>query len=282
MKSFVCGTDVTGLAYSRTEYTLLPLDDTRDNFIQAAANYFVQSWMCASLPEIVDVWLHWDYASAEERDHYLSHLEHLFSDGTLIDDPDRKNSPPNSNHTAPIGTFSETMLRWMRANFGPTPLLIDPLAPMPTNDGKIDFVEITGLKGDFASFKVTLWEVKSSDSQAWYHNSKIYRQLDDYPKRFFSLANCLSESYSGNDIAFKMFLKQMGKMARNRHPQVHYGVFITYDPTVTQVQKAVPGLHKHPDNHPTPSDNLCHHLVLLLIPDFKRLRMEVWRSLHLM
>lgn len=281
MRSFVCETSVDGLPYSRMEYALLPLADTRANFIQAAANFFVQSWMVTSLPGIVDVWLHWDDASADERDHYLAHLDHLFSDGRLIDNPSGDGSPPNSHHTAPIGTFSETMLRWMRTNYGPTPLLIDPSAPLPTDDGKIDFIEITGRVDDFASLNVTLWEVKSSDSQAWYHNSKIYRQLEDYPRRFFSRANCLSASYSGNDIAYKTFLKQMGRMARNRHPQVHYGVFIAYDPNVVQEKKAVPGLHKHPTNHPTPPDHLCHHLVLLLIPDFQRLRMEVWRSLHL-
>src|SRR5712691_2285560 len=103
MKSFFCETSVTGLPYSRTEYTLLSLDDTRDNFIQAAASFFVQSWMVTSLPEIVDVWLHWDDASADERDYYLAHLDHLFSDGRLIDDPGGDDFPPNSHHTAPIG-----------------------------------------------------------------------------------------------------------------------------------------------------------------------------------
>jgi len=281
MKTLVQPKTLTGLPYNKTEYTLLSIPGCRNGFIQAAAIFFIQSWMSAALPEMLNVWQHWDNASDADKQYYIQHLYHLFSNGTLIDDPDGHHSAPHSRHTIPIGTFSETMLRWLRLSFEPAPLLVEPIAPMPTDDGKIDLVEITGLPGNYYSMRVTLWEVKSSDSQVHNHNSKIYNQLEAYPERFFNLANCLCSSYTGDDTAFRTFLKNMGRMARNRQPQVHYGVFITYDSNVVQKVSATPNLHKHPADHPSQPGEVCHHLALLLIPNFKQLRLEVWRYLHL-
>ncbi len=127
--------------------------------------------------------------------------------------------------------------------------------------------------------KVTLWEVKASDGQAINHNTKIYEQLSDYPRRFFTIANCMSANYTGDDIAIKKFLRNMALMAKNRQSQVHYGVFVVYNASVRQKGQLIPSFHRYPD--PSPPGQGCHHLMILLIPDFKDLRLKVWRSLHL-
>ena len=121
---------------------------------------------------MLNVWKNWDSASEEDRLDYRSYLDvALFSSGKMIDDP-------QNGYTGPIATFAETMLRWLRQNFAPAQLLVEPAAPQPPGDGKIDLVEVTGFPGDYSSMKVTLWEVKGSDGQvAKSHNAKIYRQL---------------------------------------------------------------------------------------------------------
>ena len=108
--------------------------------------------------------------------------------------------------------------------------------------------------------QLTMWEVKSSDTQACGHNSKIYRQLKGYPKRFYNIANSLAERYKDTgDPELVRFLRQLSIMVMNRQPQVHYGVFVTYDADVVQEETLVPNLHKYPPNHPA-SGERCHHL----------------------
>ncbi len=275
MKHIIYGNAVADLPYNRTEYTILQLTDGADNFVNAASIFFVQSWMSSALPDMFSVWQAWDNSLEEERQYYVSFLDTaLFSKGKLIDDP-------NIGYTSPIGTFAETMLRWLRQKFAPAQLLVEPAAPQPPSTGYIDFIEVTGFPEDYSSMSVNLWEVKASDGDASTRNSEIYGQLDDYPRRFFPIANSIAASYSGNDQALKLFLRNMSKIVRNRQPQAHYGVFIAYDPEVTQAGSMVPNLHKHPPDHPLPPGKKCHHVVLLLIPNFKSKRLEVWQSLHL-
>jgi len=102
-----------------------------------------------------------------------------------------------------------------------------------------------------------------------------------YPRRFYAIANSLATRYKDtNDLELLRFLRQLGIMVMNREPQVHYGVFITYDAAVPQQRELVPNLHKYPPNHPVFGEN-CHHLVLLLVPQFRELRLDIWRCLHL-
>jgi hypothetical protein len=72
----------------------------------------------------------------------------------------------------------------------------------------------------------------------------------------------------------------MGTMVENCDPQIHYGVFVTYDSNTPQKGRFIPDLHKYPPMHPSSGEN-CHHLDLFLVPDFKQLRMDVWQCLHL-
>lgn len=276
MNRFVHSSPIAGLPYIRTEYTLLDLSVGRSDFVQASAAFFVQNWMSSALPRMLDAWKNWDRCSEEDKTDYRSYLDvALFSNGHVRDDP-------SDGYTSPMATFAETMLRWLRRNFAPTPLLMEPIAPQPPGDGKIDLVEITGFPKDYASMKVTLWEVKSSDGQAAEsHNSKIYKQLDDYPRRFFPIANCMAENYAGEDIALKRFLRDMARLVRNRCAQTQYGVLVAYDPRIAQRSPLVPALHQHPPGYHLSSRSECHTLAILLIPDFRCLRLDVWRSLHL-
>ncbi|MBV9707040.1 MAG: hypothetical protein JO125_06505, partial [Chloroflexi bacterium] len=246
MEKFTCFKPVEGLPYTRTEYTLLSLPDVREHFVQAAAEFFIQSWMSSALPEMRDLWQAWEDASQEDKLDYRLHFDHLFSRGVLIDNPMK-----GEGYTGPMATFSETMLRWLRQNCGSTQLLLEPPAPLPPEDGKIDLIEITGILDDYASMKLTMWEVKSSESQASDHNSKIYCQLRDYPSRFYRMANSLATRYKdARNPDFQLFLRNMSGMVRRRQPQIHYGVFITYDTQVVQKKTLVPSLHKHPKDHP--------------------------------
>lgn len=279
MKRFISPAMISCSPYSKTEYMFESLEDCRKMFVQEATKFFIQSWLDE---EVQDIWLNWDITPEEEKEFYYAHWEHLRSNGTLIDDPAMNTSYPGSRHTAPIGAFSETMLRWLQASFGPTQLLVEPRKSKATEDGKIDFIEITGLQNNYSSLKVTLWEVKSSDSQISSHNTNVYQQITDYRLRFLSIAACLSESYEGDDRALKTFLGKMGRRAWEKHQCVHYGVFVTYDSSVKQTNNMTPNLHKYPKGHPAQSKEVCHHLALLLIPDFRDIRLEVWKSLHLM
>lgn len=276
LKDFTCCTSIEGLPYHRTEYTLLPLLDTKECFIRAAAEFFIQSWMSAAMPRMRDVWLSWDEASEEDRQDYLSYLDHLFSQGILIDNPAK-----GIGQTAPIATFSETMLRWLSSHSASEQLLVEPPEPAPPSEGKIDLIEITGVRGDYASMKLTMWEAKSSDNQANGQQGKIYDQLTAYPHRFYRVANSLANRHKDErDPAFLLFLQNMLRMVRNRQPQVHYGVFITCDANVKQKGTFVSNLHKYPPSHPVTGER-CHHLALFLIPNFMELRFDVWRCLHL-
>src|SRR5438552_19177750 len=90
MQRFTCAASIEGLPYYRTEYTFLPLSDTREQFVRSAAEFFVQSWMSSELPRMIDVWKNWESASPEDRQKYLLSLDHLLSDdGVLIDDPSK-------------------------------------------------------------------------------------------------------------------------------------------------------------------------------------------------
>lgn len=279
MKRFVCPNLVSNSSFYKTEYTFSSLEDCKATFIQEATKFFVRSWLDE---EMQNVWLNWDTTPEDERNFYYAHWEHLRSNGTLIDDPTTDAPPPGSHHTAPIGAFSETMLRWLRASFGPTQQLVEPLKSKETADGKIDFIEVTGIQNDYDSLKVTLWEVKSSDKQISHHNTTVYQQIEDYRLRFLSIAACLSESYEGTDVALRKFLGKMGRMAWDKHHGVHYGVFVTYDSNVRQEVNMTPNLHKYPKGHPSQSKEICHHLALLLIPSFRDIRLEVWKNLYLM
>lgn len=274
MNHLVCPSSVINLPYNRTEYTLLPLPSGTVNFTQDAAAFFVQSWMSSALSQMLHVWQNWSSTSPQDKQEYISYLDvALLSEGKLIDEP-------TNGYTNPMATFSETMLRWLRQNFAPKQLLVEPAVPQPPGDGKIDLVEVTGLPGDYSSMAVTLWEVKSSDGEASEHNSKIYRQLCDYPRRFYHIANHMATTYTGTDSNLKLFLRDMAKLVRNHSPQAHYGVFITYHVNVTQKVNIVPNLHKYPTDYFSPSRN-THTLAILLIPNFKKLRLDIWRSLHL-
>lgn len=276
MRRFVSANAISTHPYNRVDYTMLPLTNGSDAFAQAAAIFFVQNWMTSALPRMLTVWQNWQDSSEEEKNDYLSYLNTAFfsKDGLLIDEPEK-------GYTGPIAAFTETLLRWLRQSFGSSCLLVEPPTCQPPGDGKIDFVEITGCPGDYASFSVTLWEVKSSDHQAHKQNSKIYSQLDDYPMRFYPIANCMATSYSGQDIAMKRFLRDMAMLARNRHRQVRYGVLIAYDPNVKQNGSLASNLHRHPPGYALTTAASCHSLAVLIIPNFKQLRLDVWRSLHL-
>jgi len=91
----------------------------------------------------------------------------------------------------------------------------------------------------------------------------------------------MATSYAGDDIALKRFLRDMARLARNRRQQVHYGVLIAYDSKIVQQGSLVPTLHRHPPGYTASLHASCHTLTVLLIPDFQRLRLDVWRSLHL-
>ena len=134
--------------YHRTEHTLLPLSDTREEFCLSHSGFFVESWMEANLPQIaLEVWKIWGNAIEEERQQYDLYLNHLFSeDGTLIDDPRKE-----VGQTEAIATFSETMLRWARKH--PLQRIVEPCAPIPPAYGDIDLIEITGTEGDYASLQ---------------------------------------------------------------------------------------------------------------------------------
>ena len=275
MRDFTCSTSVKGLPYHRVEYTLLSLPDTREHFVRAAAEFFVQSWMSSALPKMLGVWQCWETALQEDRQDYQRYLDHLFSGGILVDDP-RK----GVGRTEAMATFSETMLRWLRKQH--SPLHVEPEVPRSPEYGEIDLIEITGTHGDYASMQLTMWEVKSSDTQASGHNDKIYKQLKKYPRRFYAMANSIATRYKDDsDYAFKHFLQNMSRMVMNRQPQVHYGVFITYDAAILQEEALVPNLHKYPVGHPI-SGECCHQLALFLVPNFRQLRLDVWQCLHLM
>ncbi|HEU0145138.1 MAG TPA: hypothetical protein VFQ47_10165 [Nitrososphaera sp.] len=278
MNHLLSSTSVSGLPFNKTEYSIVKLARTSDQFAREAATFFVQSWMSSALPQMMTVLNSWATSSEEDKKDYLSYLNvALFTGGKLVDEP----SDPTNKATLPIAAFTETMLRWLRQSFAPPQLLVEPPVPQPPGDGKVDLVEITGFTGDYSSMRVTMWEAKGSDGEASYHNSKIYRQLDDYPKRFYAIANHIASSYRGTDVALKRFLRDMARMARNRDSQIHYGVFVTYDSNVPQVVSIAPNLHAHPEGYSKSGSSDCHHLAVLMIPDFKKMRLDVWRFLHL-
>lgn len=253
---------------------MLPLPGGTATFAQDTAAFFVQSWMSSALPQMLHVWQNWSSASPQDKQEYLSYLDvALLSGGQLIDEP-------TSGYTSPMATFAETMLRWLRQSFAPKQLVVEPAVPQPPDDGKIDLVEVTGLPGDYSSMAVTLWEVKSSDGEASEHNSKIYRQINDYRRRFYPIANHLATTYKGTDSSLKLFLRNMAKLVRNHRPQAHYGVFVTYNVNIKQKVNLVPNLQKYPIGYPAPSRN-THTLAVLLIPNFKNMRLDLWRTLHL-
>lgn len=276
MRHLVSTQNISGLPYNRTNYSILKTTTASEDFVNAAASFFVSKWMASALPRMISVLNSWDTSSTEDKLDYQSYLENvLLSHGKLLDDP-------QNYATLPVATFTETMLRWLRESFDPSQLLVEPLVPQPPGDGKIDLVEITGFPGDYSSMKVTLWEAKGSDSEASHHNTKIYTQLDDYPRRFYPIANHMASSYSGTDVALKKFLRDMARMARNRQQQVHYGVFVAYDSAIPQAVSITPNLHTHPDGYIKSHGSDCHHLAVFLIPDFKQMRLKVWQSLHLL
>ena len=260
MQDFICSVSRDNLSYNHVEHRLLPLPDLRENFVQASAEFFIQCWMSSVMPQVLDVWQNWEAASEEEKLDYRSRLDHLFSPASvLIDNPAK-----GVGYTAPMATFAETMLRWLRSCVGATQLLVDPPEPAPPSEGKIDLIEVTGVHGKYDSMKLTMWEVKSSESQANGQQSKIYSQLEAYPRRFYRVANSLAHRYKDHpDPAFLEFLKNMTGMVRNRQPQVQYGVFIMYDTNVQQKGALLPDLHRYPSGHPV-SGERCHHLALFL------------------
>ncbi len=277
MKRFLISSSDDTLNYNKTVYSLAnSCNETL--FVHETAKYFVKSWMASVLPKMKKVWEQWDTASDDDRVDYLGYLREalLNSDNEMLDFPDK-------GYTGPISTYSETMLRWLREEFGEPQLIVEPPVPRPPGQGNVDLIEITGVLENTSSFKVTMWEVKSSDNQvAASHNTKIYKQLRAYPNRLMTFANEMSYRFDGAP-ALKRFLRDMGSLARKRDPKVHYGVFIAYDPNVDQKNSIVPNLHCYPSNppHPFTSGQKCHHLGLLLLPDFRSKRAEVWRSLHL-
>jgi hypothetical protein len=261
--------------FTRTHYKLTAQCYESSEFAEALAVYFVQNWMNIALPQMLQVWKQWDGATDEEKRDYFAYLESsLLTHGKLLDNPDK-----GEGHTGPIATFGETILRWLRQHFAPTQLLVEPPVPQPAGDGKIDFIEITGFPGDYASMAVRLWEVKATDSQVSYQNSKVYTQLDDYPKRFYYLANHIGARCNTNDVALKKFMRDMAPIVRNHRPQAHYGVFVTYDENITQKISFVPDLHNHPRG--CKGSPHTHTLAMLAIPDFRQVRLSVWRALHL-
>lgn len=274
MDSFLSAKIVNSLPYNRVDYEIIQVPNGIENFIRAAAVFFVSNWMKSKLDDALKIFNAWDNATDEEKTEYRNYFDvALFTDGNLIDDPEK-------GFTYPMATFSETMLRWLRESYEPSQLMVEPSVPQPPGDGKIDLVEITGNCDDFSSLRVVLWEVKSSDHQVSEHNSKIYNQLSDYPKRFYHIANCMASNYTGTDPVLKKFLRDMAQMAYNRKPQVHYGAFVTYDTNVEQRISVAPKLHKYPSDHPKQSNEKCHNLIALLIPDFRNMRLSLWRALH--
>lgn len=292
MKHLIRPNCISGLPYSRTDYTLLPLPDIRAKFVREAATFFVQSWMSSALPQMIQVWQNWASASLEERTDYLSYLSSAMLAEVRDDDSTngytspillpglRLKDDPANGYTNPMGGFAEIMLRWLRENHAPNQLLVEPAVPQPPGDGKIDFVEVTGFSGDYSSMAVTLWEVKSSDGEASKHNTKVYTQLNDYPRRFYHIANHMATVHENiAEPELKRFLRDMAKIVRNHRSQAHYGVFVTYNQNISQRISLVPNLHKYPLGYSASQET--HTLAVLMIPDFKNMRLEVWRALHL-
>ncbi len=85
MHRFVCPNSIPGLPYSRTDYQLIQLPSGATPFDQAAAAFFVQSWMSSALPHMLDIWKNWDSSSDEHKRDFISYLDiALFSNGKLI------------------------------------------------------------------------------------------------------------------------------------------------------------------------------------------------------
>jgi hypothetical protein len=267
--------------FQRTDHVVIDAPGNLNTFIEHAATFFINKWMELEGPDMHQVRADWDCCTDDLKERYKAYLERgLLAEGVLNDTPDQ-------GHTGPIATFAETMLRWFRESFEPAQLLIEPPVPKPPGEGLIDFIEITGFPGDYSSMRVTLWEIKASDNQISGHNDKIYKQLNDYPRRFFTMANDFGhrgkkmvEEQVGADMALVQFLRDVGDIVRNRRHQAQYGVFLVYDSNLQQDNNPVPGLHKHPTNCPEPHNT--HFLCTLLIPEFKQLRLNVWSSLRLL
>lgn len=282
MDRFLDKNDIPNLPYTKAELTFLQIPNCRMDFVQSVAEYFIRQWMFSGLPDMMDVWKNWNTATDAKKEIYRMYLDAaLFSD-----DPNDKTKrllvdAPNDGNTTPIGVFTETMLRLFTESFGAQPpLLVEPSVPQPTGSGQVDFIEIKGVAHDINSMTVQMWESKGSDGQVSAHHSKIYRQLDDYSRRLFYIANNMCASYSDNRSQVRNFLRLVALLAKNKDPKVHYGVFVTYDSRVAQNSALVNQVHTHPPGHPSVGGG-CHHLVLLLIPDFKTLRMDVWKAMHL-
>lgn len=267
--------------FIRTDHFLIDTPDNLNAFIEHTAIFFIDQWMKLEAKQMHQVRTNWHSCANELKEKYKAYLERsLLSDGILQDSPDQ-------GVTGPVATFAETMLRWLRESFEPEQLLVEPPVPRSPDEGLIDYIEITGLSGKYSSMRVTLWEVKGSDNQISGHNSKIYRQLRDYPRRFFTMANDLgyqaqqmAQQYSEVDLALVQFLRDVGDIVRNKRHQAQYGVFLVYDPNVQQDKNPVPGLHKYPSGSPEP--HKTHFLCTLLIPEFKKIRLSVWQSLCLL
>lgn len=214
-----------------------------------------------------DVWRNWTTASAVERAEFLNRFElGFFPKGHVIDDPP-------AGETAAIAAFGETALRWIRSRLQHKFVMIEPAIPAPTSVGSIDLIEITE---DASRYVVTMWECKASDAQASSANGKVYKQLDDYPRRIGHIADQLSYRCDSSKPALKAFLPHVGRLARNGDACIKYGAFFLWDPLAAQNAAPVPDLHKHPAR----CGANAHTLVTLELPNFKALRKALWSLLR--
>jgi hypothetical protein len=278
MKEFVTWKVKSHLHQYRTEYSQIELD-TRTAFCEATAEFFVKKWMASQVTQMLKVWKNWETANVDDKEDYISFLRKA-----LFYDVDQVRDDPENGYTNPQGAFSETMLRWIIETTVDDNLHIEPIVPRPPGQGDIDLVEIRGSESNAGSLRILLWEIKASDNQAAGHNNKVYKQISDYPTRFFSITNELSERFAYGDKppAFKAFLQRAARLARKGDARIQYGGFVTFDSKVTQKVSVLPNIHQYPRNLPRGNGReKCHHVSTLLLPNFRDLRMEIWRHLNL-
>lgn len=195
----------------------------------------------------------------------------FFPQNSRVDDP-------ANNATAAIGSFGETIFRWIRSTTTQKRIFIEPASPLPASSGLIDLIEIHEDATVPDGYRAMVWEVKATDSFAGTRNSEVYDQINKYPRRLMYQAGIIADHYKTGDAALKVFFSRLSAHAFEKNEHVSFGAFGISEETVTEDHRFCPSMHKHPDGSVHGARN---EVIMVKIPNFKTLRSQIWKALRL-
>lgn len=267
---FNCQTVDDNPSIERTDYVFVQevekLEDIPLGFFEAIVDYFEFQRL---MPEEIERLDRFVQEGQRPKGVFRQKLLLAFAEGILGEDFQKL------DEDAYLGTFSETVFKWIRESFLDTQI-VDCEPRFVTGSSKmqgIDCFEILGNKNDIDSLYFIFWEVKGTDGEVKNRTNEIYNQHKKRTGRLLrNLQKKLADQYEREkEPVLCQFVSYLMDHWLTNSPQKHLGGCVLYS-AAHQPGVVFSTFAKH---FPDLADCSCRQVCLIQIPQFCKVRSKI-------